>query len=224
MEKTAESWIGLSVLASLPWYAMSTPRATSQAPHICRCSIQDPFESRLLLQRHGLEHGYNVCRCHTTRRSCAILHRFRRYSASWQFILCGVWPDICVRSAGRRVSLQPKRRRSTRAWLKKHPRGNASRCFLRWLYQPVSCQGGRLGEARLQSKYCPNTKQAPIVLTGLIGHKSNLLEDEIGERRIQQCHSQSVILMVRKAVDIWWLLANIHGGWDRRLSTCITGR
>ncbi len=34
-----ETWIGLSVLVSLPRYAMSTPRAPPQAPYIGRCGI-----------------------------------------------------------------------------------------------------------------------------------------------------------------------------------------
>ncbi len=39
------------------------------------------------------------------------------------------------------------------------------------------------------------TQQGPSVLTGLSGHESNLLEDKAGEGRIQQCNSESVIIL-----------------------------
>lgn len=65
---------GLSILVSLPWDAMSTPRASPQAPHISRSSLQNPLESCLLLQGYGFEYGYDVCWCNASRRSCAILH------------------------------------------------------------------------------------------------------------------------------------------------------
>lgn len=38
-------------------YAVSTSRAQAQAPHLGRCRVEDTVEPRLLLQRHGLEHG-----------------------------------------------------------------------------------------------------------------------------------------------------------------------
>lgn len=43
---------------------------------------------------------------------------------------------------------------------------------------------------------------SPKLLTGLAGHESYLLEDEAGERRVQQCHGKSVSSSVKKAVDI----------------------
>jgi hypothetical protein len=49
--------IGLSILARVPGYAMSSPRAPTQAPHLGRRGFQDSVQLGVLVQGHGFEHG-----------------------------------------------------------------------------------------------------------------------------------------------------------------------
>jgi hypothetical protein len=61
--------IGLPILARIPRHAMSTARTPTQASYIrCGC-LENPRQSRLLLQRNGSIYGHNVCRGDTLRRS-----------------------------------------------------------------------------------------------------------------------------------------------------------
>lgn len=48
---------GLPILARLPRYAVPSPRAQAQAPHLRRRRLQDSREPGLLLQGNGPEHG-----------------------------------------------------------------------------------------------------------------------------------------------------------------------
>lgn len=49
--------IGLPILARVSGHAMSAARTTAQATNLRRRCLEDPGESRLLIQRHGSEHG-----------------------------------------------------------------------------------------------------------------------------------------------------------------------
>jgi hypothetical protein len=49
--------IGLPILACIPRYAVPPPRAETQTTDIGCGRIEDPLESRVFLQGHGVEHG-----------------------------------------------------------------------------------------------------------------------------------------------------------------------
>ena len=141
--------IGLSILARLPWHAMSAARTSPQAPDIGSSSIEDTFESGILLQGYGIEYGYDVCRCHTPGGPSAVLYRFGWDTLSRQPFLRRFWADFCVRCPGCRIPLRPEGGRGFRTRAKKHISGNTPRRLFGWLHQFVPREGGWLGQAWL---------------------------------------------------------------------------
>lgn len=66
--------VGLSVLARVPWNAMSASRTSAQATYFGSSSLKDSCKPRLLLQGHGLKHGNDVRWRNATRGTSTVLH------------------------------------------------------------------------------------------------------------------------------------------------------
>ena len=64
--------------------------------------------------------------------------------------------------------------------------------------------------------HLPKIQQVQNLLTGIAGHESDLLEDEAGEGRVQQCHSKPVNLTTSTCDSNQQIL--IAGWWKRQVS------